>query len=381
MFKMAGFKSLSIIILLGCIFSNAYSARQYTYNGEIESLRNDNIITIITNEKIEINKYYIIINKKKAGTFTVIDVIKYSNRYRIIAILNKLDNKISAGTKIGFIEDKKKLKADYPDRIIKREIYYKNISKSLIDKKEMVLVDKGKCIIGSDSNDKDEFPAHVQTIPAFYIDKYEVSNQEYYYYMSQTGAPAPKIWGKKTYEKGFENIPVLVSYSEAMAYAKWAGKILPKEEFWEKAASSTDKYTRVEIQDGYVWILYPKRFSTKDNKYIVCTDYFKDSKLKIELKPVNYNEKYNVSAFGAVNMSGNAPEWTSSWYKEYPGNNYSNRLFGEKLKVVRGGGWYSPRTNCRITDRTPGGYPDLENDNCAGFRCIKLPDENDVLKK
>jgi len=87
--------------------------------------------------------------------------------------------------------------------------------------------------------------------------------------------------------------------------------------------------------------------------------------------PVNIFDGPGNSPYGLVNMSGNAPEWTSSWYRAYPGNNNPDKRYGKQVKVIRGGAWYSERYRVRVSSRDIGGVPNIYNDYIAGFRCAK----------
>jgi len=80
------------------------------------------------------------------------------------------------------------------------------------------------------------------------------------------------------------------------------------------------------------------------------------------------------SPYGVYDMAGNAQEWVEDWYKPYPGNDFNDKDYGEKFKVVRGGGWggmghYSlqvyVRTSFRNTALPDGRFNDV------GFRCAK----------
>jgi formylglycine-generating enzyme required for sulfatase activity len=96
--------------------------------------------------------------------------------------------------------------------------------------------------------------------------------------------------------------------------------------------------------------------------------------------PVRYLEDKNISGFGAVNMSGNAAEWTSSWYDKYEKSLSRDKRYGKQMKVVRGGSWFNNVRRQRISARDCGGIPSLHDDNSFGFRCIKKAGITDILK-
>src|SRR5262245_17421576 len=101
----------------------------------------------------------------------------------------------------------------------------------------MALINAGEFIMGDDNHNADEKPAHKVTLPDFYIDKFEVTNAQYKRFCDATRHPIPtNPWWDADYFKK-PNMPVVgVNFADASAYATWAGKRLPTEEEWEKAA-------------------------------------------------------------------------------------------------------------------------------------------------
>jgi formylglycine-generating enzyme required for sulfatase activity len=164
----------------------------------------------------------------------------------------------------------------------------------------MVLVPAGTFLLGSTKADasaeSDEMPQRVVDLPAFYIDQFEVSNIEYKRFVDATGYRPPPHWKDGTYEEGADWYPVMeVSFWEATAYARWAKKRLPTEAEWEKAARGTDGRR------------YPWGDDFQEDKSNVTRAY----------APINAHLG-GASPYGAVNMSGNVAEWTSSVYEPYP---------------------------------------------------------------
>ena len=181
---------------------------------------------------------------------------------------------------------------------------------------------------GSDFNQRDNVPLtandarpkHKATTPAFFIDKTEVTCAQYQKFCQATGIPVPPYWPNDKIPDGQENFPVHhVNWWEASAYARWAGKRLPTETEWEKAARGTDarKYPWGNDYDG------AKANGSSDGP----------------VKVGNYPG--GASPYGALDMSGNVVEWTDSWFDAYPNAPTKQPDFGTKLKVVRGGAWIS----------------------------------------
>ena len=198
-----------------------------------------------------------------------------------------------------------------------------------------------------------EKPQHKATVKAFYIDKYEVTNAKYKRFIQATNHPAPRHWEKGTYPEGKADYPVVyVSWEDANAYCRWAGKRLPTETEWEKAARGTD---------GRIW---------------PWGDTFDLTKCNVESwegsgpKPVgSYPD--GVSPYGVYDMAGNVWEWTDSWYDAYPGSKHKSPEFGKKMRVLRGGSWYHYDSlgpigaRCASRDRAA----PLSISYVAGFRC------------
>ncbi|HSG05169.1 MAG TPA: SUMF1/EgtB/PvdO family nonheme iron enzyme, partial [Nitrospiria bacterium] len=87
----------------------------------------------------------------------------------------------------------------------------------------------------------DASPEHTVFLPSFYMDKYEVTNAEYLLYISETGFPLPANWGGKVPKTDLWPFPVsYVTWDEALNFCRWAGKRLPTEAEWEKAARGTE---------------------------------------------------------------------------------------------------------------------------------------------
>lgn len=234
----------------------------------------------------------------------------------------------------------------------------KNI-KELKDKADMVYVEEGEFIMGSERM-ADESPAHEAYAEAFYIDKYEVTNERYEKFLKETGHRKPLHWISGTYPEGKGNHPVLfVSWFDAFDYCKWAGKRLPTEAEWEKAARGTDGR-------NFPWgdSLDPKKANMPISKIGDTT-------------PVGSFEE-GKSPYGAYDMAGNVYEWVEDWYYLYPDSRAKGKDFqkysGKKNKILKGGSWYDCLAyECGISAFTSNRAffdPSIRN-NSFGFRCAK----------
>ena len=231
------------------------------------------------------------------------------------------------------------------------------------DNSLMMLIPGGDFIYGSKEDDKvarsDEKPQRVINLDDFYMDIYPVTNEQYCKFLNSVKADKnqvnecihlkgsykkEKCRVKKTkngymVEKGFERHPVIyVRWRGADAYAKWAGKRLPTEQEWEKAARGTEGS------------IYPWGDKFRGD---LCNS--NESGIG-STTPVN---KYSdgKSFFGCCDMSGNVWEWTSSFFKE-----------GEKWHTKRGGSWFLSQNDCRCAPRF---IFWIVYSFGAGFRCAR----------
>jgi serine/threonine protein kinase/formylglycine-generating enzyme required for sulfatase activity len=209
----------------------------------------------------------------------------------------------------------------------------------------MVHVLGGVLRVGRDEGGEDnERPAHVVTIKPFFIDRTEVTNEQYQKFIDATGHAAPPSWAGNHFPAGTQALPVTdVTWEDAIAYVKWAGKRLPTEEEWEFAARGSDG--RI-YPWGNEWLPGAANVAANDQE-------------KRGISQVGQFAS-GASPFGIVDMSGNVWEWTSSDYKEYPGGKISIPAGFSNLKVIRGGSYESTSKYATATLRR--GWPATRND-------------------
>lgn len=242
-----------------------------------------------------------------------------------------------------------------------------NLPSSISYKGDMVLVLAGEFTMGSDTDADESKPAHKITLPAFYIDKYEVTNAQYKEFCTAQGkTPPPDPFWEKGYFENRPNAPVLgVSFDDAKAYANWAGKRLPTETEWEKAASwSEATQSKFEFPWGNAFVKGNAAFGLR-----TTSDVGKFSG--------------GVSPSGAMDMAGNVTEWVDSFFQPYPNSPAANPNFGETNRVVRGGHFgLKTNENLKTTKRiyvppTVASGEDEEKLFAAaiGFRCAVSADD------
>ena len=166
----------------------------------------------------------------------------------------------------------------------------------------------------------DEGPEQDIFLKAFYIDRYEVTNRRYKAYIDDLNAIPPKHWEKSEFPDGQEEFPVVnVTWYDASNFCQWAGKKLPSEKQWEKAA-------RGETGNKYPW----------------GRDFHPDY-ANLSTKPGSQNSIASVGSYprsttplGIHDLVGNVWEWVADDYSPYKGSNYQSKYFGGQLKVLRG---------------------------------------------
>jgi formylglycine-generating enzyme required for sulfatase activity len=223
----------------------------------------------------------------------------------------------------------------------------------------MVVVPAGEFMMGSAKGDSDEQPEHKVHVDSFSMDVYEVTVGQYAAFLQAKGIDPPSDW-KTMNQPAHQMRPVAnVDWADAFAFCKWAGKRLPTEAEWEKAARGADGRL-------YPWgndpptPLHANFGKPEWNNHGV-------------LAPVGSFET-GKSPYGIYDMAGNVWEWVSDWYdynyyKTSPSQNPTGPSTGG-TKVIRGGSWYSNPRAIRSANRsliTP------TDQGLNGFRCAKNP--------
>lgn len=217
---------------------------------------------------------------------------------------------------------------------------------------EMVAVPAGEFIMGSDDPEADdnERPVLRIFVGAFSIDKFEVTNARYLRCVEAGACTRPVGRGYDDATK--TNLPVtIISWQQAVRYCRWAGKRLPTEAEWEKAARSTDGRR------------YPWGESFQADRANVG---YTTGTAAVGSYPEG------ASPYGAMDMAGNVWEWTSSLYKPYPYDPHDGRedLNARGSRVERGGSWYYAPEYALTTHRAAVGHI-YRRISDLGFRCAK----------
>jgi len=233
-----------------------------------------------------------------------------------------------------------------------------------------VCVPAGEFWMGAAESDTqalpDEKPRHLVSLPAFWIDRTEVTNTMFALCVAATACHertySPYLWGVRLPngtpyygEVDYRDAPVIMLDSdEAQTYCRWAGRRLPTEAEWEKAARGT--YERL-----FPW---GADLDCAHASYLGC-----------EKGPDGAaSHLLGVSPYGALNLSGNLWEWVADWYDpnyyQYsPRQNPIGPAAG-KFRAIRGGGWHSNPAQLRATNRSTG-KPEHSTDGEIGFRCAR----------
>ena len=232
----------------------------------------------------------------------------------------------------------------------------------------MVLIPEGAFPMGVPHGDRDggrdEYPRHDVFVKNFYIDKFELTNGRYLEFVKATHHRIPQnpknatrnLWEGETIAESLIDRPVInVDWADAQAYCQWAGKRLPTEAEWEKAAKGTADRR------------FPWGNVEPTNKHLNFNQQWIGEKT---LMPVGSYE-LGKSPFGVYDMAGNVWEWVNDWYdakyyEKSPAKNPAGPETGTK-RVLRGSGWQNETPTVRIFTRVDSD-PTIRNES-TGFRC------------
>jgi iron(II)-dependent oxidoreductase len=244
-------------------------------------------------------------------------------------------------------------------------------------KEEMVLVEAGPFLMGSDKRVdrnayKAEMPQRTVYLDSYEIDKYEVTALHYLKFVLGTGRGPQLDWRYDggNFQEPMANHPIMhVSWSDADAYCRWAGKRLPTEAEWEKAARGHDG--RI-----FPWGNQMAGLTRANYGRTGLSGPVRDRPERLLLyPPIISVDKYDnaASPYGLQQMAGNVAEWVADWYdKDYyqtaPDRNPPGPAIGTN-RAFRGGGWIDSTPTVRAAQRN-GASPDTKM-NWLGFRCAR----------
>ncbi|MDR3575748.1 MAG: SUMF1/EgtB/PvdO family nonheme iron enzyme [Anaerolineaceae bacterium] len=237
------------------------------------------------------------------------------------------------------------------------------------DRMVMVHVPAGPFLMGSSpcidpDSQPEQQPAHTVNLDSYWIDRTEVTNALYARCVKTDACSAPHDASSATRQvyygnPKFANFPVInVDWSQASAYCQWAGRRLPSEAEWEKAARGTDgRIIPWSASDGSV------DDKTNTGNFL--------NRVRDTTRVGSYPK--GASPYGALDMAGNVWEWVQDWYSETyyqdsPTNNPTGPL-SAPYRGLRGGSWIS---DFIFIEERAGAAPQGWF-NTVGFRCAVSP--------
>ena len=232
----------------------------------------------------------------------------------------------------------------------------------------MVLIPAGEFQMGGHFNEgeADERPRHTVYLDAFYIDIYEVTNAQYQKFMDAVGYAGPPYWYNSSHNAPEQPV-VGVSWYDAVAYAEWAGKRLPTEAQWEKAARGGLSGKR------YSWGDSDPDGSQCNFADVNINYYWSDDSVDDGYEYTAPVGSYSPNGYGLYDMAGNVSEWCADWWGDsyYANSPHSNPLGPNSgnFRVLRGGSWYNTTDILRVANRA-NGFPTSTDSDGIGFRCV-----------
>lgn len=216
----------------------------------------------------------------------------------------------------------------------------------------MIFIPAGPFLMGANSGPRESRPMLRINLSAYYIDETEVTNAEYLQFVNDRRYTRPQGWVKGQYPSGRADHPVVgMSWEDAKRYCAFAGKRLPTEKEWEKAAR------------GASGAVYPWGNSTFSPGFTITRESGRNSTVAVSL-PTRDQSPYRVK-----HLAGNVREWVQDRFGPYNGNSRaSNPRFGSE-RVVRGGSWATTfrqaASSYRGSSKPFHAWPDV------GIRCAK----------
>lgn len=236
------------------------------------------------------------------------------------------------------------------------------------DKAPMIVIPAGEFSMGADDGRGNERPVHKVTLPAYAIDQFEVTMALYDTFLQAAGQTPPPLWDPEAVGAAGDRPAVGLTWDDAKAYCKWAGKRLPTEAEWEKAARGTDArrfpwghmqpFVDIANYNRGVWVSYPITLVNVESGV-------KGMSIRHGLKTGG------KSPYGLYHMAGNAAEWVADWYdrtyyQQSPKESPKGPEKGDK-HVIRGGSWSDPPIGIRSSTRVAA-EPSYQ-DQTLGVRC------------